>query len=385
MNAKNPPTMQHDIIFANFQPSDTRLLKYSSNNQLLIDNPILSSILSKIFPYLLIVDNALEIITWTNDDPYTNMLIIIIYSLIIMYWHYISLIVFPILLSLVFSYLIWNINSTIYDIRNNEKPTIDEILRTLHNITVRFEMLLKPIKRQNMKLRNFVQLLVVTALLTPVHLLFVKFVISPQKYLWLCGLFCLSYHSPWSYSMRRLLWRSVYIRIVVFYLTGLDIKRNLQNRTKTTMTTEVTKGNTLGDFRVLNKTIESPTRLNQTVIFEVMENERRWIGLGWSHILLPHERANYCFKDSLAETTSLSSFNPPTFNNDLYIYKWEWVDDQWTIDMDYSKHKNNGWKYFDNYWENGDYVDGFSKFTRSRVWTRKAKLIIDKKSNVYDE
>lgn len=373
----------HDIIYANFQPSDTKLLKNSNNNLLLIDNPILSSILSKIFPYLLIFDNLLEVLTWTNDDPYTNILVIIIYSIVVNYWHRMSLIALPIIISIAFSYTIWLVNSIIFDIKFNEKPTIDEILHTLHNITVRFEMLLKPIKRQNLKARNYAQIFIVSVLLTPLHLIIIKFFISPSKYLWLAGLFLLTYHSPWSYSIRRLLWRSIYVRVFVFYLTGLEIKLNSSNKSKPINLNLME--DTLSGFKVIEKKIELPTKLNQVIKFEVLENERRWLGIGWSHILLPNERSNFCFENSLIETTDIKSFQPPVFSNDIYTYKWEWLDTKWTIDKEYSKNKNNGWKFFDNNWENGDYVDGFSKFTRSRKWTRKSKLIIDKKAKVYDE
>ncbi|EGV61087.1 hypothetical protein CANTEDRAFT_116361 [Yamadazyma tenuis ATCC 10573] len=372
-----------DIIYAPFQPSDTRLLTGSNNNQLLVDNPILSSILAKIFPYLLIADNALEIITWTNEDPYTNFLFIIIYSIVIMYWNSISLVILPIIMALVFSYMIWIVNSTIFDIKYNEKPTIDEILHTLHNITVRFEMLLKPIKKSDFKAHNFIQMFVMTVLLTPVHLLLINYALSPKKFLWLTGLFVLSYHSPWSYSLRRLLWRSVYVRILVFYLTGLDIKLNMESKSKPINSKSMEHA--LSDLKVLNKSVESPTRLKQTILFEVLENERRWIGIGWSKLLLPSERSNYCFPHTLIQTVELSQFSPPVFNDDLYSYSWEWLDQKWSIDKEFSKNKNNGWKFFDNSWENGDFIDGFSKFTRSRMWTRRAVLCIDKRTKVNDK
>lgn len=370
-----------DVIYANFQPSDARLLKSRSNNQLLIENPILASVLSKLFPYLLLMDNFLEIITWTNGNPYTNLLIMIGYSIIVMYWQALRLVILPLLISLLFSYIIWSVNSILFDTRNNEKPTIDEILFTLHNITIRFELLLRPIKQHNLKPKNFLQIFVVSVLLTPVQLLLVKFFISPQKFLWLSGLFLLSYHSPWSYTIRRLLWRSIYVRILIFYLTGLNIKLNFENEMKPLNSFT----NTLSDFKIVLKTIESPTKLNQIIKFEVLENERRWLGFGWSKFLLPNERSNFCFENSLIEVPNLHDFKPPVFDNDLYEYNWEWLEDDWSIDKEYSKNKNDGWKYFDSNWENGDYFDGFSKFTRCRKWTRRAKLIIDKKSKVYDE
>lgn len=372
---------EDDIIYANFQPTEAKLLKGRSNNKLLIENPILSSLLSKLFPYLLIMDNFLEIITWTNGDNYTNLLIMIGYSIIVMYWQTLKHVVLPLLISIMFSYIIWLVNSILFDTRNNEKPTIDEIIFTLHNITIRFELLLRPIKQHHLKLKNFFQIFVVSIILTPAHFFIIKFFISPQKFLWLSGIFLFSYHSPWSYTIRRLLWRSIYVRILVFYLTGLNIKLNFENQMKPLNAFT----NTLSDFKIILKKIESPTKLHQVIKFEIMENERRWFGIGWSKLLLPNERNTYCFEDSLIETPDLKDFKPPVFDNDLYEYNWEWMDPDWLIDREYSKNKNDGWKYFDSNWNNGDYNDGLTKFTRCRKWTRKAKLIIDKKSKVYDE
>lgn len=376
--------MKEDIIYANFQPTEAKLLKNGSGSQLLIDNPILSSVLSKIFPYLLLIDNVLEILTWTNEDLYLNLLLIILYSILIMYWNYMNLVVIPILVTLCFGYIIWIINSIVYDTKFNEKPTIDEILSVLHNITIRFEMILRPVARTNLKLRNFLQIFIVSLILIPINFLIVTYILSPQKFLWLFGVFLLTYHSPWSFSIRRLLWRSIYIRVFVFYLTGLNIKLDAKNNKFKFNDEKNDTDVTSNDFKILQKKIESPTRLNQVVKFEVFENERRWIGLGWSKFLLPSERANYC-TTSLKEIPDINSFTPPVYSNDLYNYKWEWIDKSWVIDKEFSKNKNNGWIYSDNNWENDELSDGFSKFTRSRKWYRTATLIIDKKLNVYDE
>ncbi|CAH6719936.1 peroxisomal membrane protein Pex31p [[Candida] jaroonii] len=376
--------MKEDIIYANFQPTEAKLLKNGSGSQLLIDNPILSSVLSKIFPYLLLIDNVLEILTWTNEDLYSNLLLIILYSILIMYWNYMNLVVIPILVTLCFGYIIWIINSIVYDTKFNEKPTIDEILSVLHNITIRFEMILRPVARTNLKLRNFLQIFIVSLILIPINFLIVTYILSPQKFLWLFGVFLLTYHSPWSFSIRRLLWRSIYIRVFVFYLTGLNIKLDAKNNKFKFNDEKNDTDVTSNDFKILQKKIESPTRLNQVVKFEVFENERRWIGLGWSKFLLPSERANYC-TTSLKEIPDINSFTPPVYSNDLYNYKWEWIDKSWVIDKEFSKNKNNGWIYSDNNWENDELSDGFSKFTRSRKWYRTATLIIDKKLNVYDE
>lgn len=393
-----------ESLYASFQPSDAKLLTSSSHTQLLTEYPILSSALSNIFPYLLLIDNFLEIVTWTNEDPYQNFILIVLYSVIIMYWQILSYIIMPMLISVTFACFVWSISSIIYDSKFNERPTIDEVLHTLHNITIRFEMLLRPIQHFPMKKRNFVKAFIMTFLLTPIHVLLVKYVIPPQKVLWLTGLFMLTYHSPWSFSIRRLLWRSVYIRIFAFYVTGLDIKLDRTNQNHFMNISRIHSPNTsdiedfdenqkplqlLGDFKILKKTVISPTQLRQVVTFEILENERRWVGVGWSKFVLPGDRPSYCYEQSMKQSPSISndeSFNFPIFENDLYTYLWEWLETNWKVDKEFNKGKGSeGWVYYDNNWSTESYSDGFSKFTRSRKWIRKATLTIDKQDVVYDE
>lgn len=391
-------------LYASFQPSEAKLLTSTSNTQMLMENPILASALSNIFPYLLLIDNLLEIITWTNEDPYQNFLIIVIYSVLVMYWQFINCIILPILFSITFSWIVWSISSVIYDSKFNEKPTIDEVLHTLHNITIRFEMLLRPVQHFELKFKNFTKIFLMAAILTPIQVGLSKSLIPPQKYLWFLGLFILTYHSPWSFSIRRLLWRSIYIRIITFYLTGLDIKLDKQNQNQfkniihSPSTSDIeedlndsnsNKIQLLTDFKILKKIIASPTRLKQIVLFEILENERRWFGIGWSKFLLPHDKPTFCFEQSglVAPDPNLDlDFPFPIFENDLYTYLWNWCNEDWCLDLEFNKSKSSdGWTYFDNNWDSPGYQDGFSKYTRSRKWTRKAELYIDKQDTVLDE
>ena len=59
-------------IRATFEPTDTKLLTNTPTSRLLTESPKLSTALSQIFPYLLLIDNLLEILTWTNEDHYQN-------------------------------------------------------------------------------------------------------------------------------------------------------------------------------------------------------------------------------------------------------------------------------------------------------------------------
>lgn len=396
--------MSDEAVFAIFEPSEPQLLVSSSNAQLLVENPILASVLSNIFPFLLFFDNFLEIITWTNDDPYQNFLIVVCYSVLVLYWEFLKYWILPFLLVLVFTSIVWCTNSVIYDSKFGERPTVDEVLLALHNITVRFELFLRPAKKLLLTSKNYFKLALGVIALTPLHVLALKTILTPVTFAWIVGTVFLTFHAPWAVSIRRLLWRSVYTRILAFQLTGLDIRlsrrhespRFDENTSHSAYTTEAEESSAeiahtvqvSKNYTVVRKVIVSSTRLKQTVRFDILENERRWIGLGWSKLLFPGERANYCY-----ETLMLPAPNPqleedfvfPRFENVLYTYKWQWMDEKWTLDSEYNHNKSKaGWVYFDTNWETPADEDGFSRYTRSRKWMRRAVLLIDKQSEVLD-
>lgn len=397
-----------DTVYASLEPSDAQLMVKTPNSQLLVDFPILSSALSNIFPYLLLIDNILGMATWTNDDPYQNCLFVVFYSVIVMYWQTVSYFALPLIFAVTFLCVMWSVSSSIYDSKFNERPTIDEVLHTLHNITVKFELLLRPLRNVLIQKKNIIQMCLMSIILTPLQVFIVKTVMTPQVFVWLLGVFLLTYHSVASFVIRRLLWRSLYVRYVAFYITGITAKSHpgeniaIMNNTNflTLSGSEHVNNSSLvdnsspveiiGDFSLVKSIRKSESYLEQNVLFEVLENERRWLGLGWSKFLMHGDRPPYCYLQSMTKIPPISndqeSFTFPTFENDLYSYKWKWLDANWSIDTEFNKGKSsNGWVYYDNRWSSDSYKDGFSRYTRSRKWDRAALLQVQKKDVRYDE
>lgn len=377
---------QQDTISATFEPSEAYLLKNSSNNKLLTESPILASALSNIFPYLLLIDNLLEIVTWTNDDHYQNFLIMVFYSLIVVYWNILSCVILPLLITILFSCVVWSISSVVHESKYEETPTIDEVLYTLHNITIRFEMMLRPVKHFDLERNHFLKMFFMSTITIPLHALLVNTFIGLQRYVWISGIVFLSYHSPWSFAIRRLLWRSVYIKIIAFYFIGSAIqleKESPEVKANSEDGFEEHDVSMISDFKVLRKYIVSPTQIKQDLEIEIYENERRWIGIGWSKVFLPSERSAYCYEGSLAPAPSIDNFTFPVINDEEYDYLWKWSETFWNIDKEFNKGRDDaGWVYYDNSWTNQSYEDGFSKYTRSRKWTRKGVLTIEKKKRI---
>lgn len=401
--------MSDNAVFAVLEPTEPNLLISHSHSSLLVDNPILASALANIFPYILFIDDFLEVITWTNENPYKNLLIVSAYSALFLYWSSIRLWIIPIVTAITFLSVVWNTTSVIYDAKFDEKPTADEVLRTLHNITVRFELLLRPAKHLNLSRKNYTTMLIAALAATPFHVIMMKWFLLPQSALWLFGVFVLTYHSPYAFASRRLIWRSAYVRKFIFCFTGLDLKLNRKeipgkkghetiSRVHTPNSAgshhvedtvpAPNKAHMLNDFTITQKTIISSTQLRQTVKFDILENERRWIGLGWTKHLYPNERSSFCYEALMMpspDPKSVRQFNFPVFEDDLYHYQWQWMDEEWKLDPEFGHSKNKlAWVYYDNNWETPRSYDGFSRYTRSRKWSRKAILLIDKRAEVND-
>lgn len=349
--AENPDEIM--TITADFTPIPT---SHSRRSVPLISttNPLIASILHRIFPILIIFNTTLDFITWTNQDQcmnfvYHSILYLFIYYYDVMIYHFFT----PLLILLVYSSINYYINS-VYTNTNEEEPTLEEIIDTLDNFTTRVEILLEPfrsIRISYKKLFNFI------FLITPIHILMLRYVIHPKTYLLFLALTITTFHSLWFQATIKILWRSQFIRNIFSFFVGANSAHFYNN------------------YRIINETRISKEKNGKIIQFQLLEHQRRWIGLGWSDKLLPYERANFT-NEALQETSSPDSFIFP-FNSK----QWQWLEEKWNIDQSFCDNKNkDGWVFYDNYWQTGQFQDSIKSYTRSRKWTRKAVLISEKTS-----
>lgn len=315
-------------------------------------NPLITSMLYRIFPILIIFNTALDFVTWTNQDPFMNFIyhstlyIFIYYYDVSIYYFYM-----PILVTLVFSSINYYINS-VYSHVNEEEPTLEEIVDTLDNFATRVDILLEPFKTIKI---SFKKLLNFLFLVTPVHLLMLRYLMQPKTYLLFLSIILTAFHSLWFQATMKILWRSQFIRNIFSFFVGENTAHFYNN------------------YKILNETKISKEKNGKIIQFQIIENQRRWIGLGWSDKLLPYERANFT-NEALQETSSPVGFAFP-FNSK----QWQWLEEKWNIDMSFCEGKNkDGWVFYDNYWQNAQLQDSITSYTRARKWTRKAVLISEK-------
>lgn len=127
--------------------------------------------------------------------------------------------------------------------------------------------------------------------------------------------------------------------------------------------------------------------------FVVFENQRRWLGLGWTHSLLAYERAAWT-DEQLNPSDPIAKFRLPEIDSNTA--QWRWVEgSEWQVEgagRSQAGDGVDGWIYYDNkvnptriteiksltkrQWNDGRRgQDGWGRYTRRRKWYRDAELV----------
>ncbi|OAA65769.1 integral peroxisomal membrane protein [Niveomyces insectorum RCEF 264] len=322
------------------------------------------------------------------------------------------------------------------------QKTLDEIVETLKEFTTRCNLLLEPL----LELTDFLstQSTPISATTRPaLTVLFVRIllctpfwflltlpplrIITTRRVALVFGTLILTWHSRAMRVSRTILWRSATVRRTAALVTGLEF----EGPTKPTKTPSyVTAGGTgISDpaatpasaAAALQSKLSStkPTRRLSTpreseltkairraraghdagvrFTFILFENQRRWMGLGWTTSLFAYERPAWTDEHNNA-VPSKDDFELPEVEDGSKM-RWRWVEgSRWRVDgvvddavrvektgrhgehMDTWDYDGDGgrmgWVYYDNKWQNGRRgQEGWSRWTRRRKWYRDAELV----------
>jgi hypothetical protein len=289
--------------------------------------------------------------------------------------------------------------------------SLDEIVETVNLFTSRCNILLEPFVRltdflstqrtatsattQPALIRLFIRLV----LLTPVWILLTLpplYIVTSRRVILVLGNIGLTWHSRPARISRTILWRSRLLRRFLSLITGLDLTpSNLHRSVSLSSTTKAMRdadalAATL-KARKRNKPVVGGSRRNSAVksegirfSFALFENQRRWLGVGWTVSMLPTERAAWTDED-LALSLPKERFDLPVIDGG--IGTWRWCEgSSWTIegpapaDDDKGKSKagsgaEDGWIYYDTQWRYPRREDGWGRYTRRRKWVRDAELV----------
>ncbi|KAI9445655.1 integral peroxisomal membrane peroxin-domain-containing protein [Russula earlei] len=197
------------------------------------------------------------------------------------------------------------------------------------------------------------------------------------------GTVFLTYRAPFAQLLRAALWRSAFVRRTIYHswawLTGIPVP------------SPSTTNDQVSTQRFTNTE-------QHRFAFTVYENQRWWMGLDWTAVLLPGERPSWCSASQAplpppagfalpAPTTAFLPIGGAPDTREQRTATWAWADPEWRIvvrrvgeqpaDVEEENTENtdgNGWVYGDNKWECHSDKGGLGKYTRYRRWTRIALL-----------
>ncbi|KAG6035207.1 hypothetical protein E4U41_006173 [Claviceps citrina] len=277
------------------------------------------------------------------------------------------------------------------------QKTLDEIIETLKEFTGRCNVLMEPLLEMTDFLSTqrtptsattkpaltamFVRLLILTPFwlaltMPPLH------VITTRRVVLVFGTVILTWHARPMRVTRTLLWRSSLIRRSAAAITGLHFHSPAKPGGHK-LAAEAAKG----QAQTVSESGHKGGRKRSSGVkftFIIYENQRRWVGLGWTASLFAYERPAWTDEHNNA-VPSKDEFELPDVEDGSKM-RWQWAEgSRWRVDgvaddkepADYDGEEGrNGWIYYDNKWQYGRRgQDGWAKWTRRRKWYRDAELV----------
>ncbi|KAL4893365.1 integral peroxisomal membrane peroxin-domain-containing protein [Aspergillus ambiguus] len=361
-------------------------------------------------PFILPLNKLVGLLTWSTGDAWQSFLLVASFWALVLYGDAIILWAGPLLvvIGLILG-MYWRRYSPLSSSRTvssePKKPSaqqrstsdgslyhhdsLDEIVESMRVFTTRCNILLEPLLELTDFLSTqrtatsattrpalttlFFRILFVTPIwigltLPPLRL------ITTRRVVLILGTIILTYHSRPARVSRVILWRSLTIRRICSMITGLSFSLTV-DKSKSLLTQSHGHAASIATRR---RGDSSGVRFT----FVLYENQRRWLGIGWTYSLFPSERTAWT-DEHLNQVPSKDDFELPEVQSGNA--KWRWVEgSEWRIDggdnsagkSDTKSSDGGGWVYYDNKWNDGRRgQDGWDRYTRRRRWCRDAELI----------
>ncbi|KAL7266820.1 hypothetical protein RUND412_010614 [Rhizina undulata] len=394
----NPPT------FAAFSPptsspSSRSTFQVHQKSPLLVATPPqVTRALSQLYPYVRVVNEVFGYLTWTTKDPWESFLVVGAFWALVLYGG----------LAVKWAGNLCAVGVIIggmYLRRGEEatSTTLDEILTTMTTLTTRLNLFFDPLH----SLANYLSttktptiatsrpaltnLFIRILLITPLWLLLSTYplqIITPKRILLTIGTVILTYHSRPAQVSRTILWRSSTVRYIFTQVTGLRLTPLPAPPPLPPRKRPVPGINTAVAAAVPQQLNEVTTPLGTTTkgspgikfTFAIYENQRRWLGVGWTASLFSYERAPWT-DEHLQPCEDPDNFRLPDTPAGSGAV-WRWVEgENWVVEGVKGKGREEddeegGWVYYDNKWRDGRRgMDGWGRYTRRRKWIRNAELV----------
>ncbi|KAL3478228.1 integral peroxisomal membrane peroxin-domain-containing protein [Aspergillus californicus] len=352
-------------------------------------------------PFILPLNQLVGLLTWTTGDSYHSFLLVSAFWAVVLYGETIILWAGPLLvvIGLILG-MYWRRYSPLSTRaftteKHNQSAasegsahrheSLDEIVEAMRTFTTRCNVLLEPL----VELTDFLstQRTATSATTRPAlttlffRILFVTpiwialtlpplYIITTRRVLMVVGTIILTYHCRTARVCRVILWRSLTIRRICAMITGLSFSLDagkahvMQSHGHAANVATKRRGDAAG----------------VRFTFILYENQRRWLGIGWTYSLFPSERAAWT-DEHLNPVPSKTEFDLPEVQSGNA--EWRWAQgSEWHIDgaeddqPDAKSADGGGWIYHDNKWNDGRRgLDGWDRYTRRRKWCRDAELV----------
>lgn len=431
----NPPT------YAAFSPTTTSgysatakqrstIIVHKKSPLLVATPPQITRALAHSHPFLLPLNKLAGLLSWSTPDPWESFLMLAIFwggtlygSEIIRFASPIIVVVALILAMYSRRYSPLSSTSKTGDKHSGKghkkeasdaashHQTLDEIVDTLQELTARCTILLDPF----LNLTEFLStqttptaattrpalttLFIRVILVTPFWIILTLppfYILTPRRVILAFGTIALTWHSKPARVCRVILWRSVFMRKAASFVTGLKFDTSPNAKTGSLLRPVFgSRSKSQSDFATEAASKKKPDSSGVRFTFILYENQRRWIGLGWTTSLFAYERGPWT-DEHLNPAPSKDDFELPEVEGGLS--QWRWIEgSEWRIEHGDTKSNKTpasqsksgatkssgketaddggGWIYYDNRWDDGRREDGWGRYTRRRKWYRDAELV----------
>jgi Integral peroxisomal membrane peroxin len=334
--------------------------------------PPVTRALAHSHPFLLPLNKLAGLLTWSSGDPWASFLLVAGFWAIVLYSDAIILYAGPII---VVAGLILGMYSRRYSplsstgltgekhghrkqpseiIPTRHQKSLDEIVETMREFTTRCNTILGPLREMTDFLSTqssatsattrpaLTSLLIRIICVTPIWILLTLppfYIITTRRVVLSVGTVILTYHSSPARVFRVLLWRSLTIRRICAFLTGLNFSTD---KTTDKLVSSTSQSKNHATAIATSSNAEAGVRFT----FIVYENQRRWLGIGWTYSLFPHERTAWT-DEHLNPVPAKDSFELPDAKGGNAA--WRWVEgSQWRIEGGDGTSDGGGWIYYDN-------------------------------------
>jgi Integral peroxisomal membrane peroxin len=363
------------------------ILIHQKSPLLVATPPQITRALAYSHPFLRPLNKFVGLLSWTTDDSWESFILVASFWATVLYGDFIIRWAGPlfVVLSLILAMYArrWSLLSSTgwtgekrkkahkrskSELHTSEHSSLEDIVETLRLFTSRCNILLDPFLRLTDFLSTqtsatsattkpaLTALFIRIVLVTPAWIILTLppfRLITTKRVVLAVGTTILTWHSQPARVTRTIFWRSRSVRQICSLITGLNLldPAKTHSRHGSAHRAQAKSPHEIAASLAAKSGRDSPS-LRFT--FSLYENQRRWLGIGWTSSLLAYERAPWS-DEHLNSSPSKDKFVPPEVEGGLT--KWQWVEDsEWhvvdtdgdTVENPNDASSDGGWIYYDN-------------------------------------